>query len=157
NISLIAPDGVTIINLSDDNGGGADNYGTDCPADGNDTTFDDLAATSITAGAAPFVGSFIPEQPLSTMNAQNPNGTWTLQVIDDFQSDTGTIDCWTISFISGGASCVDGGGVCAGSVPVLHESGETVSNDTNADGNIDTNECFDLDLGLYNDGTANAT
>ena len=59
-ITLTGPNATTII-LSDDNGGGSDNYGsgaTDCS--GTPTVFDDEAATSITVGAAPFAGSFIP-------------------------------------------------------------------------------------------------
>ena len=155
-VFLVGSDGTTTINLSDDNGGSGDNYGTDCPAGENDTTFDDNAATSITGGAAPFVGHFIPEQPLSTMNAQVANGTWTLHIVDDYAGDLGTIQCWTITFVND-QPCVDGGGVCAGSVPVLSLNSDTVSNDTNADGNVDSNECFDLNADLHNDGTATAT
>jgi autotransporter-associated beta strand protein len=80
-LALIAPDGTTI-DLSSDNGGTGDDYGTDC-ADAARTGFSDAAATSITAAAAPFVGTFRPEQPLAAFNGKSGaevNGTWNLRV-----------------------------------------------------------------------------
>jgi len=109
-ISLIGPNSASI-DLSSDNGGDGDNYGTDCPTtDGNDTIFDDAAATPITAGSAPFVGTFSPEVPLSTFNGIDPNGTWTLKVVDDFLDEIGNIECWSINIQT--ISCTDGGGIC---------------------------------------------
>ena len=46
------------------------------------TTFDDAASVSISAGAAPFTGSFQPETALSAINGTNPNGNWMLIVAD---------------------------------------------------------------------------
>ena len=51
NVFLIAPNGARI-ELTTGNGGGGDNY--------TNTVFDDEAATLISAGAAPFTGSFRP-------------------------------------------------------------------------------------------------
>ena len=65
-ISLVAPDGTTV-ELTSNNGGSGNDYGTSC---GGTTVFDDAAGASITAGAAPFVGTFRPEQPLSTFVGQ---------------------------------------------------------------------------------------
>ena len=48
-ISLIAPDGITIIDLSSDNGGSGDNYTA--------TIFREDAVTPITSGSAPFTGT----------------------------------------------------------------------------------------------------
>ena len=56
--------------------------------------FDDAAATSITAGAAPFTGSFRPEGLLSAFNGQDAFGTWTLRVTDDLGGDVGFINSW---------------------------------------------------------------
>ncbi len=99
-ISLVHPN-ATAIDLSSDNGGSLDNYGSganDCS--GTPTTFDDEAATSITAGAAPFAGSFQPEQPLSTFDGTNMNGNWGLRVTDDEALLTGTVGCVTLDITS---------------------------------------------------------
>ena len=73
-IFLIAPNG-TEIELSTDNGGLGANY--------TNTIFDDAAGTSITAGLAPFTGTFRPEENLAQLNGLPVAGTWTLRVIDD--------------------------------------------------------------------------
>jgi subtilisin-like proprotein convertase family protein len=95
-IYVIHPDG-TVVELSTDNGGSGDNYGsgpTDCT--GVFTHFDDEATTPITAGTAPFAGSYQPEQPLSTLDNKSLNGNWKLRLIDDLSGDTGTIYCWQL-------------------------------------------------------------
>ena len=92
-IRLIAPDGTTVL-LSDNRGGGGDNFGTganDCS--GTYTRFDDSAAAAISAGVAPFAGSFRPEQPLSALNGKNPVGTWKLRITDTASLDVGTVGC----------------------------------------------------------------
>lgn len=92
-ISLVHPDG-TVIPLSNGRGSSGDNYGTganDCS--GTPTVFDDSAASSITAGVAPFAGSFRPESPLSALNGKPSNGTWKLRVSDTTALDTGTLGC----------------------------------------------------------------
>ena len=95
-LRLIAPDG-TIVNLANNRGGAGDNYGTganDCS--GVSTKFDDAAATAISAGVAPFNGSFRPETPLSALNGKAMNGIWRLRVSDTANLDTGTIGCVTL-------------------------------------------------------------
>ena len=93
NISLIPPSGPAI-ELSTDNGGGGDNY--------NGTTLDDEALTSITAGAAPFSGSFRPEAPLSAVDGLTAAGTWQLHIYDDTAGSEGTLNSWSLSLASGG-------------------------------------------------------
>jgi len=93
-ISLSNGSGTTI-NLSSDNGGSGDNYGTSC-ADGSRTVFDQASATSITAGTAPFAGSFRPEQSLNAFNNQLGAGSWTLRIADDAAPDVGTLHCWSL-------------------------------------------------------------
>lgn len=95
-IYVVHPDG-TIVELSTDNGGSGDNYGsgpTDCT--GTFTVFDDEATTPITSGTAPFAGSYKPEQALSALDGKPLNGNWKLRLIDDLSGDTGTIFCWQL-------------------------------------------------------------
>jgi subtilisin-like proprotein convertase family protein len=89
-ISLISPGGTTI-DLSSDNGGTGDNY--------VNTIFDPNAGTAITAGGAPFTGSFRPEGNFSSITGQNLNGNWTLKVADDGPSDIGILVNWSITFL----------------------------------------------------------
>lgn len=94
-LRLRSPDN-TVVLLSYQLGGNGAGFGTDCPADGNDTTFDDQAATSILAGTAPYVGSFRPQEPLSAFAGKSGaqvNGNWTLEVVDVGAADIGNIEC----------------------------------------------------------------
>ncbi len=87
-ISLTSPSGTTIT-LSSDNGWNSTNY--------TGTVFDDFADTPITSGSAPFTGSYIPEEPLSTFAGEDPDGTWTLEVHDQWPTDQGTLNSWSIT------------------------------------------------------------
>ncbi|MGH9968787.1 MAG: proprotein convertase P-domain-containing protein, partial [Pyrinomonadaceae bacterium] len=90
-ISLVHPDG-TVIPLASNRGGSGQNFGTganDCS--GTPTVFDDEAGTAISAGIAPFAGSFRPESPLSGMDGKPTPGTWKLRVADTAALDVGTI------------------------------------------------------------------
>src|SRR5690606_5662059 len=96
--------------------GAGDNFGINCNPDGSRTHFDEDALVAISAGTAPFVGVFQPDQPLSTFNLKsgtNVNGIWQLKVVDQIGIDTGAIQCWSL-FLSP-QSCTDGGGECPGS------------------------------------------
>ena len=89
-IYLTSPSGIESV-LSMGNGGSGDNY--------INTIFDDNASISIndTNASAPFTGSFIPESPLSIFTGENPNGIWTLKVIDGISGDSGRIESWAIT------------------------------------------------------------
>jgi len=112
-ISLINPVGLAIT-LSSDNGGAAADYGTGC-ADNQRTMFSDLPVNNplITAGAAPFVGTFRPEVALANFARDfgaEVNGLWTLRVADDTGGDIGTLQCWSLVLTP--SLCFDGGGPC---------------------------------------------
>jgi len=81
---------------SDNDGGvtGADDY--------IDTVFDQEASTSITAGSAPFTGTFVPEGDLSVLYGEMSGGDWVLEVTDDAGADGGTFDRFTLEL------CVQG-------------------------------------------------
>ena len=86
-ITIESPNG-TIVELTTDNGGNGNNYKT--------TVFDDEASTSITAGSAPFNGSYQPEGSLSDFDGESPTGSWILHVTDDSGVDSGTLDKVTL-------------------------------------------------------------
>lgn len=89
---LISPEG-TRVELFTDVGGSGDNF--------SGTTLDDSATTPITAGSAPFIGSFKPEGVLGTFVGQNANGTWRLELNDDTPGNTGTLTTWTLNVETG--------------------------------------------------------
>ena len=60
---------------------------------GTPTVFDDGAATAISAGTAPFAGTFRPEAPLSALNGELVTGTWKLRVTDTAAPGHGTVGC----------------------------------------------------------------
>ena len=90
-IQLISPNS-TVVDLSHFRGIGADFLGT---------IFSDSAAVSITTVASPGTANYRPEvaTPLSAFNGLTAVGTWTLNVICAGQ--TGTINWWSIEFVSG--------------------------------------------------------
>src|SRR6185295_11935457 len=117
-LSLVGPDGTTVLlhrpgSIFDDFGS---NFGTDCPAGSNDTTFDDAAAAPVSAGRLPLVGSFRPQEPLaafSGLSGSAVNGTWRLRAQDNGPlGGGGSIECAVISFGSAGP----GPGGCGGPV-----------------------------------------
>ncbi len=91
-ITLESPNN-KIVELSTDNGGGADNYGD--PTDitcSNYTTFSMSGCQLITEGMAPFIGIYVPEGDFNDFHdGSDPNGIWTLQMCDDAASDVGTL------------------------------------------------------------------
>ena len=87
-IFLIAPGG-GVFELSTGNGGSSDNY--------VGTVFTSAGAGSITAGTAPFTGTFAPEGSLASLIGASPNGTWRLRVQDATGGgDVGTILDWSL-------------------------------------------------------------
>ncbi len=86
-VFLIAPD-ATRVELFTDVGAGGDNF--------SNTITDDEAATAITAGTAPFAGTYRPEGSLAALDGKNFSGTWTLEITDDAGGDTGTLNSWSL-------------------------------------------------------------
>jgi len=101
-VTLTSPNG-TIIELTSQNGGGGDNY--------TDTVFDDQAGTSITAGSAPFTGSFQPEDSLSSFDGESSFGDWKLSVYDNWNADTGNLVSWSLAICGEPIFDADGDGV----------------------------------------------
>ncbi|WP_282069204.1 reprolysin-like metallopeptidase [Olleya namhaensis] len=87
-ITLTSPNG-TVVELTSDNGSSGDNYtGTIFDQEGTDGL--------ITAGAAPFTGSFIPEGDLSTLYGEMSAGDWVLTIVDDANFDGGTFNSFDL-------------------------------------------------------------
>ena len=125
-LSLTSPAGTTV-NLINNRGNGGHNYCT--------VTLDDQggfpAASAITTAGA-VAGNFTPESPLSAFNGENPNGNWTLKVVDNGPADTGTINRYsliitpkvcaagcsapTLAVVSGRVLTADGRGLRNGTV-----------------------------------------
>ncbi len=85
---LIAPDGSSCF-LILNRGGSGDNM--------TNTVFTTSAINPISAGVAPFTGSFRPETPFSGLTGV-ATGTWSLEMIDQFAGDIGTLNTWSLTF-----------------------------------------------------------
>src|SRR5690606_28795897 len=51
---------------------------------------------SITAGTAPFSGTFVPEGNLANIYTEESNGNWALTIVDDANQDGGTLNSWSL-------------------------------------------------------------
>lgn len=87
-LHLVSPDG-TRVELFTDVGGGGDDFSW--------TVLDDEAGTAITAGSAPFAGSYRPEGSLSDFDGKDAAGTWTLEIGDDRRRQSGQLVDWSIT------------------------------------------------------------
>ncbi len=92
-VSAYGATGAQVILSNNSVGSAGTSWGTGCT--GGRTTFDDQAGTAISAGANPFAGSFIPDNPLSGFNGLDPNGNWWLEISNP--SWTTTIQCWGVA------------------------------------------------------------
>jgi gliding motility-associated-like protein len=91
NLYLRSPDGKTL-ELSTGNGGGGDNYKVTC--------FSPSAATPVTAGTAPFNGTFRPEGNWNALQGAAMDGDWQLLVSDGFGiNQYGRVKGWSIGFV----------------------------------------------------------
>jgi subtilisin-like proprotein convertase family protein len=88
-IELIGPDGTRV--MLADRPGGVDNSGDNFV----NTLFSDSATTPLSAGAAPYTGTFKPQGGRLAAFAGKPlAGKWTLHVADVSQYDSGTLSGW---------------------------------------------------------------
>lgn len=90
-VQLVAPDGQAV-SLFSGLGGDGDNFTNTC--------FRDNATVNITAGSAPFTGTFSPVDGLANVNNnQNGNGNWVLRIQDLYPAaDAGSLISWSITF-----------------------------------------------------------
>jgi subtilisin-like proprotein convertase family protein len=94
-VRLISPAG-SVVDLVVNRGSSGDDF--------TNTVFDDQAdrpIDDISANDAPFTGSFRPMQPLAALNGQDPNGTWSLWVVDSAGRDVGALVAWSLEISAG--------------------------------------------------------
>ncbi|MEK7832314.1 MAG: proprotein convertase P-domain-containing protein, partial [Acidobacteriota bacterium] len=91
-ITITSPAG-TVVTLTTDNGAGNDNVFAG-------TTWDDQGGTPATdfvyanlTVATPLVA----EEALGAFRGENPNGNWTITIVDDLGGDTGTLNNWSLA------------------------------------------------------------
>ena len=136
-IFLQSPSG-KLISLVADRGGTGDNFGTSCSPTSARTTVDDSSRNLFGTAAAPFVGTFAPEEPLAGFVGETGNGAWKLIVTDDAASDTGTLNCWTLNLFAS-ACTADSLSSCQPCTPtisgVLNAQSPTLSRRLVRDGN----------------------
>jgi cysteine-rich repeat protein len=155
-ISLIGPTTLQR-ELTTDNGGAGDNY--------LGTLLSDAASTAVTAGSAPFTAAYRPEFTLSSsagvdFRSLRANGSWTLRVVDDAASGTGTLNQWTLMLCVDPAAAACGDGTVSAGEEC--DDGNTVDTDscTNfcqltdgcGDGNLDPGESCDDNNIVSGDG-----
>lgn len=154
-LELISPDG-TSVPVAQNRGGAGDNFGigaNDCS--GTPTVFDDSAATSISAGTAPFAGSFRPDSPLSALNGRATNGTWKLRVSDTAALDVGTVGCVQLEISRQRFACCGVAGVAE--IQAAPPAVLTAESCTPPNGAPDPNESVTMSFPLLNIGTDDTT
>lgn len=109
-IKITSPSG-TVVTLTTDNGGSSDNvfngtvWDDDADPDSqvpyavNPNLVTDHSYTNLTV-ATPLT----PEEALAAFSGEDPNGTWTLTIVDDSGGDIGSLNSWSLSIAT--ASCL---------------------------------------------------
>jgi PKD repeat protein len=151
-IELTGPDGTTVM-LADRPGGYAN-------GDNNmiNTVFDDEASVPLSAGAAPYTGTFKPAGRLSVFDGKPLQGTWTLKVVDDSSGDSGSIVAWGTRVSPALCDVASNKPPAAGfsAAPQPAVTGQTVtftSTSSDPDGSV-ASQAWDLDNdGAFDDGT----
>ena len=103
--TLTSPGG-TIVTIGTDNGATADNvYNAtlwDDKADlGHQIPYTVPSAASFMVTDTAYINNVVetslaPEEALGAFNGENPNGTWTLTISDDFNGDGGALSAWSL-------------------------------------------------------------
>lgn len=114
---LVGPTGRRIDLATDIGGGAIDLFAG--------TTFDDGAVDPVSDATLPASGeplaAVVPEGALGAFLGEDPNGTWTLEVVDDTRGQQGRLRSWSLELVAtatcgdgvldAGETCDDGNGV----------------------------------------------
>jgi PKD repeat protein len=154
-IELIGPDGTTV--LLADQPGGKDNGGDNLV----NTVFDDEASTPLSAGSAPYTGTFRPQGRLGAFDGKQTNGAWTLKVSDVATDDSGSIVGWGTRLSAAACDIASNAPPSAAFTvaPQPASTGQTVtftSTSSDPDGTV-ASQAWDTDNdGTFDDGTGGA-
>ena len=66
----------------------------------SNTTFED-GGTALDSGSAPYTGTFQPSEPLASLDGDDADGDWQLQVSDFGQTNTGALEGWSLQLEAG--------------------------------------------------------
>jgi len=143
-IFLTSPAG-TVVELFTDIGSTGDDF--------TGTVLDDEATDAIadfdSSTYAPFTGSWQPEGTLADFDGEDPLGTWTLTITDDFSADTGTLDDWALSITMGGCDVATSGAIADYTSLYVYELVESSDPVVDLDVLVDITHTYDDDLNLY--------
>jgi subtilisin-like proprotein convertase family protein/subtilisin family serine protease len=97
-VTLKSPQGTTVTLMHRPGGGPFGSSGhnfcqTVLDDDGGGASID-----GITPGGSPYTGTFLPREPLSAFDGEDPNGTWILNVSDHYPGDSGSVNAFTLTF-----------------------------------------------------------
>jgi len=133
-VSLVAPDGTTIVLISHCGGSGNNFTGTCLSPTG---------ASSIVSGNAPFNGTYRPIGQLGNVNnGQTGNGTWKLHILDTYPfADQGSLLSWSVTFGNNPAIPVN---FSSTNLPLIkiYTNGQTILNEPK----------ITADMGIINNG-----
>ncbi len=108
---LTSPSGttVTIINRPGGSGNSGKNFCQTLLDDdaANAISINNITSTGSPPQGPPYTGTFKPSNPLSAFDGENPNGAWTLTVIDGSVGDTGNVRAFSLQ-VTGFACCSTG-------------------------------------------------
>jgi len=123
---LVGPSGRRIDLATDIGGGAVDLFAG--------TTFDDRALEPVSDASLPAAGepfaAVVPEGALAAFLGEDPNGSWTLEVVDDTAGQRGTLRSWTLE-LTATAPCGDG----------VLDAGEQCDDGNSADGDGCEHDC----------------
>lgn len=85
-----------------------------------------IASNGPTPQGPPYTGTFKPANPLSAFDGENPNGTWTLTIIDAFAGDSGNARAFSLQ-LTGFTCCQTGCLDIAGLTPSRGAVGSQVT------------------------------
>jgi subtilisin-like proprotein convertase family protein len=69
-----------------------------------DLILEDSATTAFVDGVAPYAGTYRPTQAMGSLGGASVQGNWTLSITDRALVDQGTLNNWSLRFVSEGAS-----------------------------------------------------
>lgn len=137
-MTLTSPAG-TVVSLSTDNGGGNDDIF-------NGTLWDDDALSGVndfTHTNAVTSTPMVPEASMGAFIGEDPNGNWTLGIVDDAGGDDGTLASWSLEITT-----------CVGVPP---DADLSVALGSNAVEPVSTGDMFDVSITATNNGPGGST